>query len=573
MVTAELSDGRVWLLAEWRDKERCKMVPGATYDRDAGQWHTPLSWAACCSIRGIFGDDLQIGEQLNAWAWDEFNTRVGPCTALREGVDANPLYTPPAGYELEPLQRVGVEFMRIARQALNGDGMGSGKTIQTIAALEALAASGEDPYPALIVCPTSLKRNWEREFNTWAPSRKVQVVQGGAATRRKQMQPGTADVYVINWEAVRLHTRVAGYGYIKLSDDEKTDKEIQALGLATVVADEAHRGKNPQAKQTRALWGAARGTTFRYALSGTPVANTPEDMWTIMHFLAPEEWPSKSRWIERYGLMSWNPFGGMSVVGIRGETKDELFKFLDPRMIRRPTQLVIGNLPEKLPPLIREVELSAKQRKAYNSVREELLAELDSGVLMATNPLTRMTRLLQLASAYGEIGDDGEMRLSEPSSKLDDLDDLLEELTGEQVVVFAESRQLLELASARFQKHDVSHGMITGAVTPDERQAYVDRFQAGELRVMLCTFGAGGEGITLTASRHPVRLQRSFSLIKNLQSVDRVWRKGQHRVVQPIDIVAADTLDSRVMEVGEEKYDMLQEIARDEETLRKWLAK
>jgi SNF2 family DNA or RNA helicase len=576
-VLAERSGATIWLKSEYHQVELVKQVPGVKWHKDHRLWHLPLSWAACVILRGVFGDELEIGPALTEWATQEKASRVDPCLSLRDAEDADlGEYSPPGELELEPRQRAGAAFMAAAQQAANCDGMGSGKTIQTIVALELLARRGRAPYPALIVCPNSMKTVWAREFATWAPGRTVEVAGGGAQKRNKVFGRlgEDLDVAIVNWESLRAHTRTAGYGMIKLTDAEKEDKVLNELDLHTFVADEAHRAKNPKAKQTRAAWAVAWKCEHRFALTGTPLANTPSDTWSIMHMLEPNEWPSKSQFLDRFALLSWSAFGFMDVVGIRGDTKDEFFRILDPRFIRRPTQVVVPDLLPKLPPQVRFVDLLPKQRKAYDQLRKDLLAELDSGVLMATNPLTRMTRLIQLAAAYGELDEGGKMTLAEPSAKLDALDDVLEELgTEEPVVVFAESRQLVELAAGRLTKQKVPHGLITGAVDTAVRQKSVDEFQAGKLRVILATLGAGGEGLTLTAARYGVRLQRSFSMVKELQAEDRIWRKGQERQVQWIDIVAKDTIEDRVAEIGDEKRGRLEEICRDEDTLRGWLAK
>lgn len=551
-------------------------------------WHVNLSWAACQQLRGVFGPSLQIGSELSKWAYEELQTRVEPCLRLREAEDADlpeqllPKDLPKAGdllhgeevesdWDLEPRQRAGVRFLATARRAALCDGMGSGKTVQAICALRLLEIEGRDPFPALIVCPNSMKATWAKEWELWDPRRRVQVVSGGAAARAKQILSG-ADVLIMNWESLKNHSRIAGYGSIRLTDKEREDKHLQQVPLRTIIADEAHRAKNPTAKQTRAAWQVARSCEHRFALTGTPVANSPEDTWAIMHMVEPDEWPSKGAFLKRYALQSWSQFGFMNVVGVRGDVKDEFFRILDPRFIRRPTAVVVPGLKAKLPPQVREVELLPKQRRAYDQLKKELLAELESGVLMATNPLTRMTRLVQLAASYGEVDEHGNLTLTEPSSKLDALMDVLEEIGDEeQAVVFAESRQLIELAAARLEKAKVAHGLITGAIDVHRRQSAVDDFQGGRIRVILATLGAGGEGLTLTAARHSIFLQRSFSMVKNAQAEDRVWRKGQMREVQRIDLMAADTIEQHVFDIGAEKEARLEEVCRDEETIRRWL--
>lgn len=576
MAIAERDGDRIILQTEYRERELVKQIPGAKWSTAEQTWWCPLSWAGCVQARGVFGAELGVGPELAAWARSELAERVQPCLALRgaEDVDEPWLATLiqqklPALY---PYQRAGVAFLARARQALCADEMGLGKTVSAIATLEVLP----DAYPALIVAPNSMKATWAEEFARWVPERRVVVVAGGAGARRKQIaqvRDGAADVAVINWEGLRGHTRLEGYGSVNLTDKEREPKELNEIAWRTVIADEAHRAKDPRAKQTRALWWVGRDAEYRYALTGTPVANSPEDAWTLMRFVAPREFPAKTKFVERYALQSWNVFGFMQVIGVKSETREELFKILDPRFIRRLKAAVLPQLPPKTY-TTRTVELEPKQRKAYDSLRTEMLAELETGVLLATNPLARATRLVQFASAYGQVDEEGNLTLTAPSCKVDALVEIVAELGTQKAVVFAESRQLIELAAKALVKEGYRVGQVTGAVPAHERQQSVQAFQTGDLQVLLLTLGAGGEGLTLHAASIAIFLQRSWSAVKNLQAEDRIHRIGQEAEnIEIVDVIAADTIEQRVHEARTTKGEMLEEIARDAETLRRWLEK
>lgn len=562
MPLAEVIDERIVLTTEYRDRDLIRAVPGARYDKDSRQWSVALSWANCLCLRGVFGDRLELGITLRAWAAHERNTRVDPALQNRE-LALDPQQDADGDDRLYPYQRTGVQFLVSAGSAILADEMGTGKTVQSIMALEA-----QDAYPALIICPNSVKGTWAAEFARWAPHRTVQVVGGGAATRRKQLAED-ADVYVINWEALRIHSRLAPYGSVRLTDADKTLGELNRPWGA-VVADEAHRAKEPKSKQTRALWAIGKTAEHRYALTGTPIANNPADLWAVLHFVSPDEWPARTKYIDRYCLTSWNAFGGVDVVGIRAELRDEFFGVVDPRFLRRSKEVVLPWLPPKVH-LTRRIELPAKQAKAYKELRDGMVTGLDSGTLMALDPLTLLGRLSQLASSYAEIQPDGAIQLSEPSGKLDELDAILDELGDEPVVVFAASRQLIDLAAARLDKRGVTYGKITGTVSTDEREWAKEAFQAGRLQVILLTLGAGSEGLTLTKARHLVFLQRSWSLVENRQAEDRIHRPGaeQHDSVFIHDIVAKGTVEEDVLNALEGKGDMLEQIARDKELLRR----
>jgi SNF2 family DNA or RNA helicase len=139
-------------------------------------------------------------------------------------------------------------------------------------------------------------------------------------------------------------------------------------------------------------------------------------------------------------------------------------------------------------------------------------------------------------------------------------------------VVFAQSRQLLVLAHERLEKEGISHGMVWGEQGGYERQGYIDSFQSGEIRVILCTLGAGSEAITLTAASTVCFLQRSWSMVTNRQAEDRVHRIGQGAAsVTIIDMVAPGTVDENILAAIEAKGDMMEEIVRDKESIRRML--
>ncbi len=576
------------ITAEWRYKELCKSIPGALWDTKTQQWRVPLSWASCLALRSTFKDDLTLGPNILTWATNERSTRIDPSMAFRdiEHLDGTD--------NLFPHQRAGVQFLTVARRALLADEPGLGKTAQAIRALAEINSKGEAVFPALVVAPNTVKKTWQREFNTWWPGTKVQVISGSAMQRRKQFAE-PADVYVINWESLRAHSRLAPYGSIALArcpamggEDpsvsetkcEVTPRELNSIDFKAVIADEIHRSKDPKSKQTRALWAATGDAPIRFALTGTPIANNVLDLWPILHWLSPEEWPSKTRWIDRMINTMINAFGGMMVIGVKAQMEEEFYAAINPRMRRMLKARVLPWLPPVLKDR-RDVEMSAKQAKAYKQMREIMIAELEDGTAVtAPSPLTQTTRLLQFASSYAEMTPDkdtGELhvRLTEPSCKIDALmDDIQNNDFGtDSVAVCAVSRQLIDLLSAAMTDAKIEHGLITGAQTADERQSAIDRFQSGEIKWILFTAQAGGVGITLTAARRLIMLQRPWSLVDYKQATDRVHRIGSeiHDNVIITDYVTADSIEERVIEVLDIKAESFDEIVKDKAKLLKLL--
>lgn len=645
--------GRIVIASEFRDKAYVELLPGARWDKDGNvcgvpnRWHVPLSWAACKALRGVFAERLVIGPNLTAWAAHDVATRVQPATALRASTDA-PGWGPEG---LRPDQRVGLAMLVTGQRVILGDDMGTGKTVMGSCAIDlslrilrgelGAGADGRDHHPVLVVCPNTVKRGWEREIAKWAPGVRTVVVRGTAKQRREALESvkaGDADVAIINWENLRNHSRLAAYGAVSLktcevcdptstrkhTTCEKCPRELNEIDWSIVVADECHRAKDPKSKQTRALWAAAHGSpslVYAWGLTGTPIANAIDDFWSVGHFIAPDEYPTKTKFIDRYALQSWNAFGGMEVVGIKPETQQEFFAFFDPRFLRRPRAYSLAHIKEPQR-TTRFAEMTPKQKKLYKELADEMIGRLDGGdVVMATNPLTQTMRLNQAAASFLDKRDcttcDGSGQKPgshpatphpdpaypsycacaaplddpvhktkcsrcgghgytyvpiEPSNKIADLLDLLEELGDEQVVVFAVSRQLIELTAAVLDKKGITNTLITGAIPEEQRYKNVDAFRAGEHRVCLVVIDAGGEGLDgLQVAQVGVFMQRHYSLLKNNQAEGRLVRGGQDGQVVLIDIRSEGTIEDDKELILAEKEGRFEELVRDKDTLRRLL--
>lgn len=582
---------KIILETEWRHRDLCRQIPGAKWDSDTDRWQIPVSWSACLALRSTFRNDLEIQPGLLEWATREKEQRIDPCNQLREELDA------PGDPSLFGWQRSGIKFIAHGRQVLIGDEMGSGKTATSIRGLAELCKQGEDVFPILVICPNSVKSSWKREFEQWWPGITVSVIKGSAARRRKAFET-PAHVYVVNIEATRSHSRLASYGNTALKkcrahggeDPKVTDrmcqvhpKELNAFKFRSVILDEAHRCKDPKSQQTRAVWAAAGDAEFRIALTGTPIANDVTDLWPILHFLNPREWPTKTRWLDRFVDTMLGSFNNLMVLGVKAEMYDEFYAALNPRFRRMPEELILKHLP----PIVyerRDCEMTPKQQKAYRQMRDEMIADLEVGGTLTVGKggaLTRTTRLLQFASSYAEVEtweDTDEhgfpvirqkATLVEPSCKVDAFMDSISDFGKHQVAVMAVSRQLIELLSARLTKAKIPHGLVTGAQNEDERQQAIDDFQGGKTQFILFTSGAGGTGITLTAARYLCRLQRPFSLVEDKQVLKRVKRIGseRHPNIIVIDFVTEGTLDAEVQKALDKKEISFEEVVRDKDAL------
>jgi SNF2 family DNA or RNA helicase len=614
----------------WSEKDIVSAIAGARWDEKNKTWTLPLSWASCLQLRAGFGQALINGPELAAWAWAEFNGRIKPALALRDQLTR----VSGAGYDyqLYDFQTAGAEFLTAASWtqpegpaggAILADDMGLGKTAQIYAVLRRLAhlldEGIQNVLPAVVFCPNSVKKGWRDQAIKWDSKAHVYVVSGSAAQRRKILAEAAKDplaLVIVNIEAARLLSRLAPYGSTRLARCRQCDKkhgeetlsaarcevhrkELNGFGFRTVVLDEAHRTKDPTSKQTRAIWAVAHDPSVRrrWAMTGTPIADNIGDLWSILHFIAPHEHPSKVQYIERYALRAWNPYGGLDIVGVNPEHHEEFFKILDARFRRVPKALVLDQLPQVIRS-VRWVEMATKQAKAYREMEDRLMTRLDDGsLLVAPNNLVNAARLLQLSSSYCEVEmvanfpvkdtDKCSCRRdalaehreecpnrwkmivtpTEPSPKLDAMEEAFDELGGKQVVICAMHRKLIDLAAKRFDKRKIPYSLIVGGMSDYERHTAIEQFKNGTHQVALLTIEAGGTGLDgLQVADTLFCLQRSWSMINNVQMDGRVHRIGSevHDFVHIVEFVTDNSIESdKQYPRLAAKYQRLSEITRD----------
>lgn len=556
----EMEDGRcVFDKVEWFAEDAVRALPGSRYKK--GVWSVPETRTAISiALASVTG--LELGPILRR-RWELSEGSVEDVLDARR-IARDPANDCPGHPEFYPYQRTGTKFLIRSGSAILADSPGLGKTAQTINAINMSNA-----WPALIVCPSAVRATWVREFAKWAPLVDVAVVTG-TAKQREAILEKDHDVYIIGWEALRLHSRLAPYGSIRLSDKEKTPGSLNRY-WGVVVADEAHRALKAKSKQTRALWSVGSNAGGRIALTGTPIANSPADLWALLHFVEPEEWPSKVKFIDRYCETTVNSFGGLEIIGLKKENESELLELISLHFLRRSKELALPWLPPKTFERL-DVEMLPSQAKAYRQLEKDLIADLESGTTMALDSLTMTTRLLQLSSGVCDVDDEGKFRMVGPSPKVSALLELLGDLDEEPVVVFATSRQLIDLACAELEKAGISWCRIVGGQSEEERADAETGFQDRKYRVLLATVSAGGEGLTLTAAAITVFLDRPWSLVQRLQAVDRTHRPGQEaESVLVIDIITPDTIEESVVSALDRKGATLESIVRDKHALLRLL--
>ena len=456
---------------------------------------------------GALCDDLEAPRPME----------LGRLAPLLDGLDGIPAAVDPPDLRatLRPYQRHGVDWLAFLRDAELGavlaDDMGLGKTLQVIVALRGRA---------LVVCPKSVLYNWAGEIARFRPSMRVAIFHGSS----REVDP-EADVTLTTYAVLRLD---AGALAVRESWD-------------AVVLDEAQAIKNESSQTARAAF-TLQGH-FRVALSGTPVENRLEELWSIMHFANPGLLGGRSDFQERYvGAVAAGDPGAAA----RLRTK------IRPFVLRRMKRDVLPELPPRTDQVI-HVELDERERAVYDAVRAATRSDLverlgrGEGVLAALEALLR----LRQASCHSGLVPGQE---AETSSKIEAVVEALSDAAadGHKALVFSQWTSLLD----RLEPHLVAAGLsfvrLDGSTR--DRAEVVERFQSeGGPPVMLVSLKAGGTGLNLTAADHVFLLDPWWNPAVEDQAADRAHRIGQDRPVMVYRMVAKDTVEERILALQERK--------------------
>lgn len=464
-------------------------------------------------------------------------------------------------FELFPFQAEDVEKLAGQTGALIGNEMGTGKTYEAIARDLRLRVEDVQWRPAkrtlVVVSPLVVTMNvWPRHLEelTDLP---VYVIDPKNRDRafKQFLNDERGGYFVMHYEALRLLV-----------------PQMKDMYWFHVIADECHRIKNRKAQQTQAF--KRIKTKYKTAMSGTPAINRPDELWSVLNWLYPQDFASYWRFYRDYvdyeivyPQQFHKVIGPKNVEHLQTRIAPFYVRHLKKgRCCAHHPEGVMPQLPDKvyLPPIW--VDLSPVQRKAYNEMRRDMITWVGQNQdkpLVAPVVIAQLMRLQQFAVASATINDNHEVRLAEPSSKIDALMQLLEEYEGEQVVVFTQFKQLVNLVAERLTKENISYVLLTGDVPPDVRSNNIRKFQTGEVRVFVGTITAGGVGVDLWAANTVVFLDRAWSPALNQQAEDRLHRHGQKDTVSVIDIMARDTVDLGRKQKIEMKWSWIKQILGD----------
>ncbi|WP_223878418.1 DEAD/DEAH box helicase [Microbacterium radiodurans] len=462
--------------------------------------------------------------------------------AAAEGLRRSPTApapSPPTGLAttLRPYQRDGFAWLAALRDARLGgvlaDDMGLGKTLQLLALLVHARAQGEI-RPALVVAPTSVVTAWREQAARHAPGLRVRIVESSG--QRFDDIGADTDVVVTSYALLRL------------------DADAYAVpDWSTVVLDEAQYVKNPRTRVHRAAL-ALRGDVV-FAATGTPLENSLTDLWAILSLTSPGLFPSARRFREEYvlpiehGRVDENLGGGPA----RERRLGRLRRRVRPFLLRRTKDLVAADLPPRQEQDVR-VELSSGHRAVYERVLQRerrkilgLLDDLDSQRFIVFRSLT-LLRLLALAPSLVDAGGPG-LASSKLAALRERLGDVVAE--GHRALVFSQFTSFLDVVAADLRAAGIGFVRLDGSTT--RRGEVVDAFRRGDEPVFLISLKAGGVGLTLTEADYVFLLDPWWNPAAEQQAIDRTHRIGQERPVTVYRLIAAGTIEEKVLDLQRRK--------------------
>ena len=449
----------------------------------------------------------------------------------------------PASLEgvLRDYQETGYRWMKqLARYGFGGvlaDDMGLGKTLQSIAFIVSeLENIRKNKQPALIVCPSAVTYNWLRECATFAPEVNAIVVDGASRVRLQQLR-ALQDVDVVITSYPLLRRDIASY--------EQHEFHV-------IFFDEAQAFKNAATQTARSV--KKLRATHKFALTGTPIENALEELWSIYYVVFP------------------HLFGRLEDFSFLQQA--DIARRVRPFLLRRMKEQVLGELPGK-EMTVETSELLPEQKKIYAALlaklRHDTLKHLDRETFRKNKIriLAGITRLRQVC-CHPALFVDG---YKGKSAKFEQLKGILEEarLANRRVLVFSQFTQMLKIISQELFEQGRPHFYLDGTTPSEERVELCERFNNGEQDVFLISLKAGGTGLNLTGADTVILYDLWWNPAVEQQAEDRAYRMGQENVVQVIKLLARGTIEEKMHELQHKKRDLIAGVLQENTATEKSL--
>lgn len=429
-----------------------------------------------------------------------------------------------------PYQKDGIAFGLAKRRLLIGDEPGLGKTLQSIGIVDTASA-----YPCLVICPSSLKINWQREFEKFTDKKALVLDNASRTSWPYFLGMGMFHVAIVNYESLKKFFvwDIKGGKSFTLKD-VVFNRDINVF--RSVIMDESHRLKDPTAQQTMFTRGIVEGKEWRILLSGTPVVNHAQDLVSQLAIMGRllSDFGGRGKFLAQYG---------------ENENLSELSdKLYETCMIRREKAKVLTELPEKQRT---DLYVDISNRDEYNLAAADLAAYLREYTECTDREIRRKMRMEALVKFMT-------LRSLASKGKVKQATDFIKNFlaNGKPLIVFCSLKEIVKA----LQKQFPDAVRVTGDDNTAEKQAAVDAFQSGEAQLIICSIKAAGVGLTLTASSNVAFVEFPWTYADCCQCEDRAHRIGQKNNVNCYYLIGRSTIDPVLYDIIHKKRSIANQI-------------
>ncbi|MBM7551400.1 DEAD/DEAH box helicase [Thalassobacillus pellis] len=439
--------------------------------------------------------------------------------------------------ELRDYQLTGYRWMKTLSYYRFGgilaDDMGLGKTLQSIAYLLSEKQAGNMDEPALIVTPASLVFNWKKEIERFAPSLSVKTISGDPETRGQLLEEKveTHDIWITSYPLLRQD--IASY----------KEKKFHVM-----ILDEAQAIKNEATKTAQAT--RAIMASHRFALSGTPIENSLNELWSIFRTIMPGFYTNKKKFLEM--------------------KPEKIARITRPFILRRLKKDVLAELPDKIE-TTQYSELTTDQKQIYLAYLEKIQSDIKETIAEKgfqrgkLEILAGLTRLRQICCHPGLFVEDYKGR----SGKLEQLKELVMELKegGHRILIFSQFASMLKMMHEELEGLGINSFYLDGSTKSEDRLNQVEQFNNGDRDAFFISLKAGGTGLNLTGADTVILYDLWWNPAIEEQAAGRAHRIGQKKVVQVIRLLAEGTIEERIHQLQQKKRDLVDQIIQPGETM------
>lgn len=493
--------------------------------------------------RALYLNQLIKEEQVNVKKDDSFKELV---KEIEESSDNEYILPKTLEQVLRSYQITGFRWLKTLEKygfgGILADDMGLGKTIQIIAVLLDEKQNGKKT--SLVVCPSSLYINWEREIQKFAPEIKILVVSGSMEQRAKLIKKANKfDVVITSYDLLKRDT-----------------EQYQDITFKYVIADEAQYIKNNNTKNAKAL--KAIKSQIRYALTGTPMENSLSELWSIFDFIMPGY------------LFSYKKFKEFFETPIiKDENKasmQRLQKLVSPFILRRIKKEVLKELPDKTETVMYS-QMEEEQNKIYQAylqkARKEMSEELAKGGFAKNQIkiLALITRLRQICchpSLFLEY-------YQGSSAKLIQCMEIVQEAvrSHHKILIFSQFTSMFSYLKKQLDSCNIKYLELTGKTQVDTRIELVEEFnKSEEISVFLISLKAGGTGLNLTGADMVIHFDPWWNLSAENQATDRAYRIGQKNNVQVFRLITQHSIEEKIQKLQDKKINLANAVVKEGET-------